>query len=314
LHVSQRVMPRVADLLVALPSEAFLPLIVAICLCVTMATAALGLSLELGAFVAGLMLTDTPLTERALSAVEPLVHVFGGMYFSAVGLIINPMYVLEHAVDVIRLVIIVLAVKLAVVSAAMRWARFSTNVALVAGVLMAQIGEYSLLFTGHAHSIGIISRQLYLNVLAAAVLTMATAPLFVRMLPFDVHLALVSDRHNVRGGSAPLVFAAAPGVSASAPTSIAVSLSLQPPALSTASSLPADAVHRAIPSPTASSVELRSRTQLQAADAAPPSLTHRRYVPADHDTSQHDAADATGHIDADDESDSSVEVPHALRE
>ena len=64
--------------------------LVALCLCMALVTGTLGLSLEMGAFLAGLTVTWMPDIKRSALSMEPLSSVFGGMFFASIGMLVSP--------------------------------------------------------------------------------------------------------------------------------------------------------------------------------------------------------------------------------
>ena len=93
----------------------------------------LGLSLDLGAFFAGLMLAGTPFMEKTAVAVQPLASVFAAMLFASIGMIINPVFFFNNLGTILLLVIQIVLVKVFVVTVVVRLFNYSWRTSLVSG-------------------------------------------------------------------------------------------------------------------------------------------------------------------------------------
>ena len=91
--------------------EVFLMSVIALCLAVTFLTASLGLSLSLGAFVAGLIIADSEYSHQALSSILPFRDIFSSLFFISIGMLLNVSFVGDHFVWVLLLLMGVLVMK-----------------------------------------------------------------------------------------------------------------------------------------------------------------------------------------------------------
>lgn len=163
------------------PQEVLFLALVALCMLLAVATDAFGLSLEMGAFFAGLMVAASPVAESVGKRLQPLVQVFGGMFFASIGLIISPGFVWSHGQLILGGLVAVMAAKAATVALAGRSAGLPWGEASLAGLALAQVSEYSLIFTGKAHAMGLLSRRTYLVGLTVTVASLVTSPLAVAL-------------------------------------------------------------------------------------------------------------------------------------
>jgi CPA2 family monovalent cation:H+ antiporter-2 len=122
----------------------------------------LGLSYALGAFVAGLVLSESDYAHQALSDVIPLRDLFGLIFFASVGILFDPRYVWEHAVEVVLLVVAVLGVKGLIFGTVTRAFGYRFVVPLAAALTMGQIGEFSFLLAQLGRKAGAIVLTPYL--------------------------------------------------------------------------------------------------------------------------------------------------------
>lgn len=136
---------------------------------------ALGLSLPLGAFLAGLALSGTPYAHQVFAELLPLRDAFVALFFTSIGALLDPMTISLHpglVAVLIGAVVLKGLVAGAVIGAGWRSARLG----LLGGCALAQIGEFSFVLSREATSLGILSPELSQAFLASAVLTMAATP------------------------------------------------------------------------------------------------------------------------------------------
>eukprot|EP00615_Pteridomonas_danica_P012317 CAMPEP_0114354110 /NCGR_PEP_ID=MMETSP0101-20121206/19171_1 /TAXON_ID=38822 ORGANISM="Pteridomonas danica, Strain PT" /NCGR_SAMPLE_ID=MMETSP0101 /ASSEMBLY_ACC=CAM_ASM_000211 /LENGTH=568 /DNA_ID=CAMNT_0001495289 /DNA_START=471 /DNA_END=2177 /DNA_ORIENTATION=- len=161
----------------ALSPQLFTLAVVSYCLGLSLLAEWLELSHEAGALFAGLVLMDTPHVQKAATAVEPLTSLFGGMYLASLGMIMSPTFLMNHLVLIMTYVGAIYLLKVTVVTGVMRTFGFTVPAALSAGVIMAQVSEVSLFFIARAQQLGLVSRHIYLLMLATTVTLLAVAPL-----------------------------------------------------------------------------------------------------------------------------------------
>jgi CPA2 family monovalent cation:H+ antiporter-2 len=145
---------------------------------------AMGLSFAIGAFVAGVVLSESELSHQALSDIEPLRDVFGLLFFVSVGMLFDPQYVLAHAVLVASLVAAIVLGKALVCGAVARAFGYRNMAPWVVGLGLAQIGEFSFVLARAGRSGGYIGAETYDLALSCTVVSMALSPLvFPGLLP-----------------------------------------------------------------------------------------------------------------------------------
>ncbi len=171
------VIPWALERLVRLRNRELLTLgIVFIGLAAAYITASFGLSLALGAFIAGLVIAESEYGIQALSDVLPFRDVFSGVFFTSVGMLFDPAFMATHGAAVAAAAGGILLLKTGTGTAATRALRRSTQVAVTAGVGLAQVGEFSFVLAGVALPLGLLTHDGYQLFLAASVLSMVIAP------------------------------------------------------------------------------------------------------------------------------------------
>jgi monovalent cation:H+ antiporter-2, CPA2 family len=157
--------------------ELFLLAVTAIGLGVGYATYLAGLSFAFGAFIAGMVLSESDYGHQALSDIIPLRDLFGLLFFASVGMLLDPLFLVNNLGQVLLLVVLVSAGKGVIFAALAKIFRYGNVVPLAVGLGLFQIGEFSFVLARIGVSTESISKELYNLVLTAAVLSMVLTPL-----------------------------------------------------------------------------------------------------------------------------------------
>jgi len=159
--------------------EISLLLALTICLGIAALTEAVGLSLALGAFLAGLFLGNSEFTHKLAHQTQPLRDVFVAFFFVAVGMLLNPGTWRESWPIILLLVGLVLAGKFVVWTGVVWLFRYPIRTALRVGLGLTQIGEFSFILAQVSMMAGLISEKVYHATLAASLITiLANATIF----------------------------------------------------------------------------------------------------------------------------------------
>jgi CPA2 family monovalent cation:H+ antiporter-2 len=143
-------------------------------------TAQVGLSLALGAFIAGLAISESEYSHQALGDIIPFRDAFMSLFFISVGMLLDPVVILERPLLVGSIVLVILLVKTVVTAGTGISLGLPARVAIIAGLALAQIGEFSFVLSHAGTKHGLLSPELYQVFLAASVVTMALTPLCLR--------------------------------------------------------------------------------------------------------------------------------------
>ena len=157
--------------------ELFLLAITAVGLGVGYGTYLFGLSFAFGAFVAGMVLSESDYGHQALSDIIPLRDIFGLLFFVSVGMLLDPVFLVKHWKTILVVVLLVSAGKGFVFSALSRIFGYGNVIPLALGLSMFQVGEFSFVLARVGISTGSISNDLYSLTLATAIVTMLLTPL-----------------------------------------------------------------------------------------------------------------------------------------
>jgi monovalent cation:H+ antiporter-2, CPA2 family len=163
--------------------ELFILSIVLLCFGTAWLTSLAGLSLALGAFVAGILISESDYGQQALADVLPLRDLFSSLFFVSVGMLFNVQFALEHLVIIIVMVLGILLGKGLIGTVATIAMRYPPRVAILTGLALAQIGEFSFVLARTGLSTGLMTDALYQTFVAAAVVTMLATPFLLRIAP-----------------------------------------------------------------------------------------------------------------------------------
>ncbi|PMB38815.1 sodium:calcium exchanger, partial [Fischerella thermalis CCMEE 5319] len=156
--------------------ELFLLGILVLCLGIALFTYAIGLGIAMGAFVAGLMISNVEYADHALDRVLPMRDVFATLFFVSIGILIDPGFLLANGWVLIGLIAVTMLGKAAIVALIVRGFGYSLKTALTVGIGINQIGEFSFVLAGVAQTQGLFSSRLYGLTVGTTAITLLLAP------------------------------------------------------------------------------------------------------------------------------------------
>ncbi|HLC16867.1 MAG TPA: cation:proton antiporter [Thermodesulfovibrionia bacterium] len=163
--------------------ELFIIAIVLVCLGVAVVTSHFGLSLAIGAFLAGLILSESEYGHQAMSEILPMKEIFIGLFFVSVGMLLNLKYTSLHFSHTLQAFGIILGIKTVITSLVVLLMKYPLKQAIHVGLGLAQIGEFSFVMAGVGKANGLISMDGYQLFLSASVLSMLSAPFLLMIAP-----------------------------------------------------------------------------------------------------------------------------------
>ena len=182
-----RVLARIAR---ACSDELFLLVLLAICLGTAALTEAVGLSLALGAFAAGLMVSASPFAHRSLRQMLPLRDAFVALFFVTVGVLINPRAVVGYPGLLLAILLLVVVGKFVVWTSIVKLFRYPLTTAVLVGAGLTQIGEFSFILVQVAHANRLVGDSFYYATLAASLLSILLNAALVRAAPKSLAVLL----------------------------------------------------------------------------------------------------------------------------
>lgn len=156
-------------------------------LCVTLAIAALthemGLSLALGAFVAGLIVSESDFGNQAASEVLPMKDAFSAIFFVSVGMLLNFNYFLHKWPTFTLGLGFIIVMKFFVILAICFLFRYTSKITVFVAIALAQIGEFGFLILLSAKKNGIIDENTYQKILGVSILSIVVTPYLLKLYP-----------------------------------------------------------------------------------------------------------------------------------
>ncbi|KAG7584416.1 Cation/H+ exchanger [Arabidopsis suecica] len=164
---------------------------VAFCLLVAWCSDKLGLSLELGSFAAGVMISTTDLAQHTLEQVEPIRNFFAALFLASIGMLIHMHFLWNHVDILLAAVLLVIVIKTVVVAIVVKVFGYNNKTAVLVGMSLAQIGEFAFVLLSRASNLHLIESKLYLLLLGTTALSLVTTPLLFKLIPAVVHLGVL---------------------------------------------------------------------------------------------------------------------------
>ena len=184
LVVARTVVPRaLAEILKTRSRELFLIAIILLGTLTALGTAAAGASLALGAFLAGLVISESDYGHQAMAELLPFRDVFISLFFVAVGMLVQVQFVRDHPLLALGGVGVIMGGKTITAAVGPALLGYSGRVALLAGLAVSQIGEFSFVLAREGRAAGLLAEGPYQTFLAVAVFTMLLTPFLLEAGP-----------------------------------------------------------------------------------------------------------------------------------
>ncbi|MCL6471819.1 MAG: cation:proton antiporter [Firmicutes bacterium] len=168
--------------------EIFLISIITLSFAIAWLTSTIGLSLALGAFLAGLIISESEYSRDILGSVLPLRNVFSSFFFVSIGMLIDISQIAEQIVTVLALTIGILILKIISSAIAPAIAGFPFRISLLTGFALSQIGEFSFILARTGLSVGLLTTSTFQLLLAVASLTLFITPFAIALAPQAVSM------------------------------------------------------------------------------------------------------------------------------
>lgn len=182
--VGTRVTPWLFERIAATASrELFLLMVIVVALGTALATEEAGLSLALGAFLAGIVVSETDFRHQVVAEIVPLREAFATLFFVSIGMLLDITLLREHAGLALMFIVVIALLKFGVFSGIVRGFGLPAGTAVLVGVLLAQIGEFSLILAGEGLDNGLLTEQRYDLVLIGTLGTILVTPFAVSAGP-----------------------------------------------------------------------------------------------------------------------------------
>lgn len=187
-------LPKIFDSVARLKSrEVFILTIVLVCLGTAWLTSFFGLSLAIGAFIAGVAVSESEYSNQIVADVVPFRDIFSSLFFMSIGMLLDVRYFAYNLPLVLLLVAGIFVVKSAALVAVGQALKYPVRLSIAVGMALAQIGEFSFILIKMGKDYGLLTVGLYQSLLGASIFSMAITPFIFRRASraaYDVWRAL----------------------------------------------------------------------------------------------------------------------------
>ena len=182
LLVARFLMPRIVNAVIRSGvRELYVMMAVAVCLGAALLTQSLGLSPALGAFLAGLLVSESEYAHQVVAEILPFRDLFSSLFFISIGMLLAPDYLFGNLPTVGGWFLLTIAVKAFVAAAIIRAMGFPLRIAAIVGISLAQVGEFSFVLISVGTDQGLVSASQSQQFLAVAVLTLIATPFLINV-------------------------------------------------------------------------------------------------------------------------------------
>ncbi len=181
--------------------ELFLLSIIVICLAVAWVTFSAGLSLALGAFLAGLIISESEYSHHALGNILPFRDVFTSFFFVSIGMLLDVGFLFRQPGTIALITLGVLVIKPIIACFATVLLGFPLRTSILVGLALGQVGEFSFILSKTGVEHGLLTGNIYQIFLSFSVLTMAATPFIITLAPrlADIILRLPVPKKLISG-------------------------------------------------------------------------------------------------------------------
>lgn len=159
--------------------ELFLLTVVTICILTAMLTSYVGLSLALGAFMAGLVISESEYSHQAVGIVLPFREIFSSIFFISIGMLLDIVFTWNHLIPILGFTVVILFLKAVIATTAGIVLKYPPRTAFHAGILLFQVGEFAFILSIVGLQYNLLSQDIYQYFLAISILSMAATPIII---------------------------------------------------------------------------------------------------------------------------------------
>lgn len=159
--------------------ELFLLVTITICFAVAYLTSQIGLSLALGAFIAGLIISESEYSHQATSIILPFRELFIGFFFVSVGMLLDLSFFLGNVLPIVMLVLLVFVVKSTVAGLAVAVLKYPTRTVLLTGLSLFQVGEFAFILSKVGIEYQLLTPQTNQYFLSVSIVSMILTPFVI---------------------------------------------------------------------------------------------------------------------------------------
>lgn len=156
--------------------EVFIITALFLCLGIAWLTSTAGLSLAIGAFIAGIVISESEYSHQIVADVLPFRDVFSSLFFISIGMLLEFDYFLSHLSYIFPVVLAIIILKILIIVGIGRIIRYPLRLTMIVGIGLSSIGEFSFVLMKTGEEYGILSGEMYQTFIASSILTMFAVP------------------------------------------------------------------------------------------------------------------------------------------
>lgn len=201
LFFAQKIVPLLLHWLVRVRvREAFTAGTILLILGTAYVTELSGLTFSIGAFIAGLIISESEYSHQIVSEIIPLKDLFNSIFFVSIGLLLNIYFLMENVVLVSTALLGLIFIKSFLIFLILKARRATNQTALVTGLTLCQVGEFSFVIAQLGGSIGLMSPEINNTFLAVSIFSLFLTPVFVNLsAPFARRVETLTTSNNNDG-------------------------------------------------------------------------------------------------------------------
>lgn len=198
--LGRKILPFVLGKVADLKSRELLLLsVVAICLFLALLSAALGLSIALGAFLAGVIISETSERHAVFSQMRPLRDIFSILFFVSLGMFLTPRFLIINLLQILGLSLGVMGLKFLVILILIFYLGYHAKTGILVSLGLVQVGEFAFVLASLGMNQGLIDSQIYSLILSVTILTLLATPGLIFIAPrLYLGLRKISQKHFPR--------------------------------------------------------------------------------------------------------------------
>lgn len=170
--------------------ELFILTVVVMCFATAWLTSSVGLSLALGAFFAGLIISESDYSHQATANILPFREIFISFFFVSVGMLLDLSFFIDNIGFICLATVGVMTIKMSVIGLTAYLLRYSTRTILLTALSLFQVGEFAFLLSTTGMSYSLLSQNIYQYFLAISIISMGATPFVMNFSPAIVNFIL----------------------------------------------------------------------------------------------------------------------------
>ncbi len=163
-----------------LNDELLLLTAMALCLGMVLIATSVGFSSALGAFIMGSILAETDEAERIEATIKPVKDLFGAVFFTSVGMLVDPAMFVEYIKPILVITFVVITGKVILSTFGFLLSGNRLETAILSGFSLAQVGEFAFIIASAGMAIGVLKEYVYPTIVAVSVVTTFTTPMMIK--------------------------------------------------------------------------------------------------------------------------------------